>query len=83
VKSAGATAKEMAILETVDPKEKALAFYRTELPKNGWKLEKAFSGSPDAIQGTKGNRMISMAVLENQAGIRRTTVIQIGLLGGN
>ncbi len=82
VKSAGQTAKEMVILETPDTKEKPLAFYKTELPKNGWKLEKAFSGSPDALQGAKGNRMISMAVLAH-GGKNGRTLIQIGLLGGN
>ncbi|MFN7996206.1 MAG: hypothetical protein U0Q18_21525 [Bryobacteraceae bacterium] len=75
VRQAGATAKEMVILETPDPKEKALSFYKLELPKNGWKMEKPFSGSGDALQGIKGDRMVSMGVVRQQK-----TLIQIGFL---
>ena len=76
VKQAGATAKEMVILETRDAKGKALAFYKVELPKNGWKMEQPFSGSPDALQGRKGNRLISMGFLEQS----KATEIQIGFM---
>jgi hypothetical protein len=77
VKQAGSNpgVKLMVILESRDPKDKVLAFYRTKLPQNGWKLEKPFSGSPDALQGTKGTRGISIAVLKQQG-----TLIQIGLM---
>jgi hypothetical protein len=81
VEQAGPAVKDMVVLSTADSKDKALAFYKAELPKNGWKIEKAYSGSPDALQGMKGSRMISMGVLVQSAGSKNTTKIQIGLLG--
>jgi hypothetical protein len=75
VKQAGATAKERVVLETADSKDKVLAFYKAELPKNGRKMEKAYSGSPDAMQGIKGDRMVSMGVITQQK-----TLIQLGIL---
>ena len=63
-------------LEAADGKEAVVAFYRKELAAKGWKIEKAFSGSPDAFQAALGKRMISFGTLRQGA----RTVIQIGLM---
>jgi hypothetical protein len=59
-----AAALYVVFLETPDSKATALEFYKRELAAAGWKLENAFSGSPDAFQGMKGDRMLSFGVLE-------------------
>ena len=74
-------AGNVLILETSDAKADVLAFYKKELPANGWKMEKPYSGSPDALQGRKGERMISFAVTESHFGPKQVTKIQIGLMG--
>jgi hypothetical protein len=68
----------MLVLKSKDSKPNILAFYKKELAAKGWKIDKAFSGSPDAFQATLGSRMISFGTL-TQGG---TTVIQIGLVPG-
>jgi hypothetical protein len=65
-------------LETPDPKASVLAFYRTELPSNGWTL-KTFSGAPDSLAASKGDRRISVNVSESQSGAKRTTIIDLGV----
>ena len=69
-----AVALYVVFLETPDSKATVLEFYKRELAAAGWKLEKAFSGSPDAFQGTKSDRMLSFGVLEKG----KNTGIQIG-----
>jgi hypothetical protein len=66
----------MLVLKAKSSKSDILAFYKKELGAKGWKIDKAFSGSPDAFQATLGTRMISFGTLA-QGGI---TVIQIGLV---
>jgi hypothetical protein len=69
-----AAALYVVFLETSDSKATVLEFYKRELAAAGWKLEKAFSGSPDAFHGMKGDRMLSVGVLERG----KNTGIQIG-----
>jgi hypothetical protein len=60
-------------LLTQDEKAAVLDFYQRELMANGWKLEKSFSESPDALQASQGDRKISLAVLTGGG-----TKIQLG-----
>jgi hypothetical protein len=65
------------VLETPDAKATVMAFYKTELPANGWTLQ-TFGGAPDSLAASKGNRRISVNVSE--AGeARRTTLIHLGV----
>ena len=63
-------------LEADGEKADIVAFYKKELAGKGWKIEKAFSGSPDAFQAILGKRMISFGTLTRG----RKTGIQIGLM---
>jgi hypothetical protein len=72
------TLGNVLVLETPDPKDSVLAFYRTELPSNGWTLE-TFSGAPDSLAASKDGRRISVNVSESQSGAKRTTVIHLGV----
>ena len=63
-------------LEVKADKADVVAFYKQELAAKGWKIAKAFSGSPDAFQATLGPRGISFGTLARND----ITVIQIGLM---
>jgi hypothetical protein len=76
-----AAALNVLFLETPDSKGSVLEFYRRELTANGWKLEKPFSGSPDAIPAMKGSRMLSMGALAH-SGTKSYTTIQLGYIAG-
>jgi hypothetical protein len=54
-----------------------LDFYAKELPANGWKLM-TFSGAPDSLAASKGDRRITVNVTQSPADARRT-VIELGV----
>ena len=81
VRSAGASAMELVVLETPDPRGKLLTFYTAALPQNGWKLENSYGVSPEDVQGSKGRRLIGITLVEQHAGTKSTTLIQIRLTG--
>jgi hypothetical protein len=66
------------VLETPDSKASVIAFYKTELPANGWTLQ-SFEGAPDSLAAGKGERRISVNVSESGTGANRTTVIHLGV----
>jgi len=41
------------VLNTTDALEKALAFYREQLPAKNWKIVEVLEGNPAVIQATK------------------------------
>jgi hypothetical protein len=68
-------------LETPDAKGEALDFYREQLPAKGWTVEKPLSNAPDSLTACKGERRISVSVLDSQTGTKHTTLIQLGVNG--
>jgi hypothetical protein len=68
------------VLKTSDPKASVLAFYKTELPANGWVVQ-MFSGAPDSLAASKADRRISVNVSESEGGGKDATVIQLSVNG--
>ena len=66
------------VLQTSDAKASVLAFYKLELPANGWTLQ-TFSGAPDSLAASKDNRRISVNVSESEGGAKHTTVIHLSV----
>jgi hypothetical protein len=71
---------KVLVLQTPDPKASVLAFYKTELPANGWTLQ-TFSGAPDSLAASKADRRISVSVTESQSGAKRSTRIELSVNG--
>ena len=67
----------LLVLETPDAKATVMAFYKTELPANGWTLQ-TFGGATDSLAASKGNRRISVNVSE-EGEAKRTTLIHLGV----
>ena len=67
------------ILETPDAKAEVLDFYREQLPIQGWTVEKPMADAPDCLRASKGERRISVSVLDSQSGTKHTTAIQLGV----
>jgi hypothetical protein len=69
------------VVETPDPKATVLAFYRRELPANGWKLKKLPRNITDMLEGTKGGRLIKVTVLEARQAPNPATLIHFRVIG--
>jgi hypothetical protein len=68
------------VLQTPDAKASVLAFYKTELPANGWTLQ-TFSGALDTLAASKADRRISVNVSESGSGTKRGTLIELSVNG--
>ena len=64
------------VLQTSDHKTTVLDFYKSELPANGWCLQ-TFSGAPESLAASKGERRISVNVTEAQEDAKHSTLIQL------
>jgi hypothetical protein len=51
---------QQVVFKTTDELEKAMAFYKEELPTNGWKLVKVLEGNPGIMQATKGDVLLAI-----------------------
>ena len=69
------------ILETPDTKAQVLDFYREQLPMQSWTVDKPMADAPDCLRASKGERRISVSVLDSQSGSKRATLIQLGVNG--
>ena len=69
------------VLETPDAKPNVLDFYREQLPIQNWTVEKPMADAPDCLRASKGERRISVSVLDSQSGSKRVTLIQLGVNG--
>lgn len=67
---------KVLVLQTSDGKAALLDFYKSELRAQGWSLQ-TFSGAPDSLAASKGERRISVNVTESQDSAKRSTLIQL------
>jgi hypothetical protein len=65
------------VLNTTDTLEKALAFYREQLPANDWKLVTVLEGNPGVIQATKGDVLLVINFFWSDTPAERHTEIGI------
>jgi hypothetical protein len=71
----------MLVLETTHTEEDVLAFYRHELPANGWKLKKQSSKTPELLEATKDHRLARVTLLAARQAPNPSTLIQLRIIG--
>lgn len=65
---AGGKGAHYLVMESLDPGDKVIAFYRTSLETTGWTLEPSFSeGEIDEIRAAKGTRDVVIQVRKGSA----------------
>jgi hypothetical protein len=70
------TLGNVLVLRTLERKTTVLDFYKLKLRANGWSL-RTFSGAPDSLAASKGERRISVNVTEPQESDKHSTLIQL------
>lgn len=69
------------VLHTPDALEKALAFYKEQLPANDWKVVEVLEGNPAVIQATKGDVLLVINFFWDEAARHTEISIELGAPG--
>ena len=67
------------VFETGDPVDAAIAYYKTQLPANGWTITKpSYIANPNTISVMKGNRMVMVSPNRKNDTVTRIEIILMG-----
>ena len=65
------------VLETTATEEGVVAFYKKELPVNGWSVLKHPKSEADTLEATKGARRILLGIVATRQGAHPTTTFRL------